>query len=81
MKSLVAYYSRTGILSRWGCSTSLLQYLRTYALTHTTNRIDVELGSRLFHHLIRSAGRLFRDAPDRARRSRACASWRPSAAS
>jgi ATP-binding cassette, subfamily B, bacterial HlyB/CyaB len=30
---------------------SLLQYLRTYTLSHTTNRIDVELGSRLFHHL------------------------------
>lgn len=30
-----------------------LQYLRTYVLTHTTNRIDVELGSRLFHHLLR----------------------------
>lgn len=30
-----------------------LQYLRTYALTHTTNRIDVELGQRLFHHLMR----------------------------
>ncbi|KQT65870.1 peptidase C39 [Aureimonas sp. Leaf460] len=31
----------------------LLQYLRTYALTHTTNRIDVELGQRLFGHLLR----------------------------
>ncbi len=31
----------------------LLQYLRTYALSHTTNRIDVELGQRLFHHLLR----------------------------
>lgn len=29
----------------------VLQYLRTYALTHTTNRIDVELGRRLFFHL------------------------------
>jgi subfamily B ATP-binding cassette protein HlyB/CyaB len=29
----------------------ILQYLRTYALTHTTNRIDVELGRRLFFHL------------------------------
>jgi subfamily B ATP-binding cassette protein HlyB/CyaB len=28
-----------------------LQYLRTYALSHTTNRIDVELGKRLFRHL------------------------------
>ncbi|MBM3607084.1 MAG: type I secretion system permease/ATPase [Alphaproteobacteria bacterium] len=31
----------------------ILQYLRTYALAHTTNRIDVELGQRLFHHLLR----------------------------
>jgi subfamily B ATP-binding cassette protein HlyB/CyaB len=30
-----------------------LQYLRTYALSHTTNRIDVELGQRLFTHLLR----------------------------
>lgn len=30
----------------------LLQYLRTYALSHTTNRIDVELGQRLFQHLL-----------------------------
>lgn len=29
----------------------VLQYLRTYALSHTTNRIDVELGRRLFFHL------------------------------
>jgi ATP-binding cassette, subfamily B, bacterial HlyB/CyaB len=31
----------------------LLQYLRSYALNHTTSRIDVELGSRLFDHLLR----------------------------
>ena len=31
----------------------VLQYLRTYALSHTTSRIDVELGSRLFDHLLR----------------------------
>jgi ATP-binding cassette, subfamily B, bacterial HlyB/CyaB len=31
----------------------ILQYLRTYALTHTTSRIDVELGARLFDHLLR----------------------------
>ncbi len=30
----------------------ILQYQRTYALTHTTNRIDVELGQRLFRHLL-----------------------------
>ncbi|MDX7952819.1 type I secretion system permease/ATPase [Lichenihabitans sp. Uapishka_5] len=31
----------------------LLDYLRTYTLAHTTNRIDVELGRRLFSHLFR----------------------------
>jgi ATP-binding cassette, subfamily B, bacterial HlyB/CyaB len=30
----------------------ILQYLRTYALSHTTSRIDVELGRRLFRHLL-----------------------------
>ncbi|MGN8097348.1 peptidase domain-containing ABC transporter [Methylobacterium sp. 22177] len=30
----------------------VLQHLRTYALSHTTNRIDVELGQRLFRHLL-----------------------------
>ncbi len=32
---------------------SVLQFLRSYMLNHTTNRIDVELGRRLFHHLFR----------------------------
>jgi len=32
---------------------SILTFLRTYILSHTTNRIDVELGRRLFHHLFR----------------------------
>ena len=31
----------------------VLQYIRTYVLAHTTNRIDVELGQRLFAHLLR----------------------------
>jgi ATP-binding cassette, subfamily B, bacterial HlyB/CyaB len=30
-----------------------LQYMRSYALNHTTSRIDVELGARLFDHLLR----------------------------
>jgi ATP-binding cassette, subfamily B, bacterial HlyB/CyaB len=30
----------------------ILGYLRTYVFSHTTNRIDVELGSRLFRHLM-----------------------------
>jgi subfamily B ATP-binding cassette protein HlyB/CyaB len=29
-----------------------LSVLRTYVFSHTTNRIDVELGARLFHHLL-----------------------------
>ncbi len=36
-----------------GLFESVLQFLRAYTLTHTTNRIDVELGRRLFHHLFR----------------------------
>ena len=31
---------------------TLMGGLRTYLFTHTTNRIDVELGSRLFRHLL-----------------------------
>jgi subfamily B ATP-binding cassette protein HlyB/CyaB len=31
---------------------SVLGALRTYVFSHTTNRIDVELGARLFRHLI-----------------------------
>ncbi len=30
----------------------ILDLLRTYVLSHTTNRIDVELGSRIFQHLM-----------------------------
>lgn len=30
-----------------------LQYLRSYALSHTSNRLDVELGARLYRHLLR----------------------------
>ncbi len=31
---------------------SILTALRTYIFSHTTNRIDVELGARLFRHLV-----------------------------
>ena len=31
---------------------TLLGMLRTYLFAHTTNRIDVELGARLFRHLM-----------------------------
>jgi subfamily B ATP-binding cassette protein HlyB/CyaB len=35
-----------------GIFESVLAALRTYLFAHTTNRIDVELGARLFHHLM-----------------------------
>lgn len=41
-----------GLLSI-GFFESVLQFLRSYTLNHTTNRIDVELGRRLFHHLFK----------------------------
>src|SRR5262249_15863970 len=31
---------------------SVLAALRTYVFAHTTNRVDVELGARLFRHLL-----------------------------
>ncbi len=31
---------------------SVLTYLRSYVFSHTTSRIDVELGARLFRHLV-----------------------------
>ena len=40
-----------------------LQYLRSYALSHTTNRIDVELGQRLFAHLLRLPMSYFETRP------------------
>lgn len=36
-----------------GLFEATLQYLRTYALAHTGCRLDLELGSRVFNHLIR----------------------------
>jgi subfamily B ATP-binding cassette protein HlyB/CyaB len=36
-----------------GLFESVLQFLRAYTLGHTANRMDVELGRRLFHHLFR----------------------------
>jgi subfamily B ATP-binding cassette protein HlyB/CyaB len=42
-----------GALVVIGLFEAALQFLRSYALSHTTNRIDVELGRRLFHHLFR----------------------------
>jgi subfamily B ATP-binding cassette protein HlyB/CyaB len=40
-----------------------LQYLRAYALSHTSNRIDVELGQRLFRHLSRLPVSYFETRP------------------
>jgi subfamily B ATP-binding cassette protein HlyB/CyaB len=31
---------------------TILSILRTYLFAHTTNRIDVKLGARLFRHLV-----------------------------
>ena len=45
------------------CFDVLLQFLRSYALTHTTNRIDVELGQRLFAHLLRLPVSYFETRP------------------
>ena len=38
---------------------TILGILRTYLFSHTTNRIDVELGARLFRHLMALADLLF----------------------
>jgi subfamily B ATP-binding cassette protein HlyB/CyaB len=42
---------------------TIIQFLRTYTLGHTTNRIDVELGSRLFDHLLRLPLAYFHSRP------------------
>ena len=52
-KSWSTLYVLTVGLVLIGLFDVILQYLRTYALAHTTNRIDVELGQRLFQHLLR----------------------------
>ena len=44
---------------------TILGILRTYLFSHTTNRIDVELGARLFRHLLALPSLLF---PGAARR-------------
>jgi subfamily B ATP-binding cassette protein HlyB/CyaB len=57
---------------------TVLGILRTYLFAHTTNRIDVELGARLFHHLLALPRRIFRRGAS-AIRWRGCANWRTSA--
>ena len=41
-----------GLVGDRRCSRPSLGILRTYLFAHTTNRIDVELGARLFRHLL-----------------------------
>ncbi|MDE3122923.1 MAG: type I secretion system permease/ATPase, partial [Paracoccaceae bacterium] len=52
----------TGLVTL-GLFESVLQYMRSYILNHTTNRIDVELGRRLFHHLFRLPLAYFESRP------------------
>ena len=52
-KSYSTLFVLVGGIAAIGLFDVILQYLRTYALAHTTNRIDVELGQRLFGHLLR----------------------------
>ena len=46
-----------------GIFDTILQYLRTYALSHSSNRIDVELGRRMFAHLMRLPLHYFETRP------------------
>jgi subfamily B ATP-binding cassette protein HlyB/CyaB len=52
-----------GGLAAIGLFDVALQYLRAYALSHTSNRIDVELGQRLFRHLTRLPVSYFETRP------------------
>ncbi len=52
-RSASTLYVLVGGLIVVSCFDAVMQYLRSYALNHTTNRIDVELGQRLFAHLLR----------------------------
>lgn len=42
---------------------SVIEYLRTYLLTHTASRIDVELGSGVFNHLLKLPVSYFETRP------------------
>jgi ATP-binding cassette, subfamily B, bacterial HlyB/CyaB len=52
-KALSTLYVLVGGLVLIGVFDIVLSYLRTYALSHTSNRIDVELGQKLFDHMMR----------------------------
>ena len=56
-------YVLVGGLVVVSCFDAMMQYLRSYALNHTTNRIDVELGQRLFAHLLRLPIHYFETRP------------------
>ncbi len=59
---------------------AILSGLRTWLFAHTSNRMDVELGSRLFKHLVRLPLSYF-EARRWATASRVYGSWRRSASS
>ena len=52
-KGYSTLYVLVGGIALIGVFDVVLQYLRAYMLSHTTNRIDVELGQRLIAHLFR----------------------------
>jgi subfamily B ATP-binding cassette protein HlyB/CyaB len=58
---------------------TVLSILRTYLFAHTTNRIDVELGARLFRHLMALPD--ISSPAASAIRWRACANWKTSGTS
>jgi len=62
-KSYSTLFVLVGGIAAIGLFDVVLQYLRTYALSHTTNRIDVELGQRLFGHLLRLPLNYFETRP------------------
>ena len=62
-RSYSTLFVLVGGLAILGLFDVALQYLRTYALSHTTNRIDVELGRRLFRHLTRLPVSYFETRP------------------
>ena len=62
-KSYSTLFVLVGGIAAIGLFDVVLQYLRTYALSHTTNRIDVELGQRLFGHLLRLPMSYFETRP------------------
>ena len=62
-RSASTLYVLIGGLIVVSCFDAVMQYLRSYALNHTTNRIDVELGQRLFTHLLKLPIHYFETRP------------------